>query len=58
MTGPTRAVALAPGADLSGFRAAVRALVAEGVPPERVAWTEGATSDLFGSAPPFSGVKK
>jgi len=52
MTGPTRAIALAPGADLAGFRAAVRALVAEGVPPERVAWTEGATSDLFGSAPP------
>ncbi|MER2269095.1 UdgX family uracil-DNA binding protein [Methylobacterium oxalidis] len=45
-----RTVALRPGADLEGFRAAVRGLVAEGVPPERVAWTSDGAPDLLGTA--------
>ncbi|GEP07896.1 UdgX family uracil-DNA binding protein [Methylobacterium oxalidis] len=45
-----RTVALRPGADLEGFRAAVRGLVAEGVPPERVAWTSDGAPDLLGAA--------
>jgi uracil-DNA glycosylase len=45
-----RAVALAPGADLDGFRTAVRALAAEGVPPEEVAWSSGDEASLFRSA--------
>ena len=43
------AVALAPGADLDGFRAAVRRLVAAGARPEAVAWSTGA--GLFAAAP-------
>ena len=31
-------IALAPGADLPGFRAAVRGLVARGVKPREVLW--------------------
>ncbi len=46
-----RRVTLKPGADLDGFRRAVRALAAAGVAPEEVAWTsEG--DDLFGDAVP------
>ena len=40
---------LRPGADLAGFRRAVRHLVAQGAPPEAVAWSTG-QSDLFGAA--------
>ena len=40
-------VALESGADLDGFRAAVRRLIAAGVAPDRVVWR---TEDLFGKA--------
>ncbi len=40
-------VALAPGADLDGFRRAVRRLVAAGARPEDVVWSTGPT--LFGA---------
>ncbi|MDR7037730.1 DNA polymerase [Methylobacterium sp. BE186] len=51
----TRAVSLRPGADLEGFRAAVRGLVAEGVPPERVVWSAAADSAcLFGAEAPVA----
>ncbi|HTZ69739.1 MAG TPA: UdgX family uracil-DNA binding protein [Acetobacteraceae bacterium] len=43
-------VTLREGADLTGFRAAVRRLVARRVPPELVAWTSTATGDLFGAS--------
>jgi probable DNA metabolism protein len=43
------AVTLAPGADLAGFRAAVRRLVAAGARPEEVAWSSEA--GLFSAAP-------
>ncbi|WP_407519588.1 UdgX family uracil-DNA binding protein [Methylobacterium oryzisoli] len=42
-----RAVHLAPGADLAGFRAAARRLVADGIPPEAVTWTQGDAPALF-----------
>jgi DNA polymerase len=41
---------LAPGADLDGFRAAVRRLIAADAAPERVVWTSG-DGDLFGGGP-------
>jgi DNA polymerase len=52
-------VVLAPGADLDGFRRAVRALVAAGTPPDAVTWTIGDAPGLFGAtvvadAPPVS----
>ncbi len=34
-----RSVSLAPGPDLEGFRAALRRLIADEVPPEEIAWT-------------------
>lgn len=43
------AVALAPGADLDGFRAAVRRLVAAGTPPDEVAFSSEAS--LFSATP-------
>jgi probable DNA metabolism protein len=43
-----RRVDLLPGADLHGFRRAVRVLIAEAVPPEAVAWTSGEPG-LFGA---------
>ncbi len=45
-----RRVELLEGADPDGFRRAVRQLVAEGVPPEDVAWTSGDRPALFGEA--------
>lgn len=45
-------VALKPGADLDGFRAAARRLAGEGVPPEAVVWDAGESADLFGEALP------
>lgn len=42
-------LALAPGADLDGFRAALRSLIAADVAPEDVSWTCGA-ADLFAPA--------
>lgn len=45
----TYAIALAPGADLAGFRAALRSLMAANVAPEAVSWTCGA-ADLFAPA--------
>ncbi|MDY0884077.1 UdgX family uracil-DNA binding protein [Dongia soli] len=41
-------IALKPGADLAGFRLAVRRLVAAGVLPEDVIWDTGDAPDLFG----------
>jgi DNA polymerase len=43
------AVALAPGADLAGFRTAVRRLVAAGAAPETVTWSTAPS--LFAAAP-------
>jgi probable DNA metabolism protein len=42
-----RTIRLAPGADLDGFRAAIRHLVPAGVAPEAVAWIEGEAASLF-----------
>ncbi|WP_215905773.1 UdgX family uracil-DNA binding protein [Phreatobacter cathodiphilus] len=52
-------IRLGPGADLDGFRAAARSLVAAGTPPEAVVWTQGGAADLFGApvlpdGPPLS----
>jgi DNA polymerase len=47
-----RSVILAEGADLDGFRRAVRELAAQEVPPDAVAWSTGATPSLFGGATP------
>jgi probable DNA metabolism protein len=57
-----RRVDLAPGADLGGFRSAVRRLVADGVPPADVVWTTG-EAGLFGQlaegeAPPVGLPRK
>ena len=40
-------IALAPGADLDGFRQAVRELAAAGFPPEEVTWTTDGMPTLF-----------
>ena len=45
---PFRTARLRIGADLDGFRAAVRDLVAAEVAPDRVAWTIGDAPGLFG----------
>jgi probable DNA metabolism protein len=45
-----RRVVLQEGADQEGFRAAVRRLMADGVPPQDVAWDAGGTAGLFGEA--------
>ena len=45
-----RTIALKPGADLDGFRAALRRLVAQDVAAESVAWTTTETPGLFGTA--------
>jgi uracil-DNA glycosylase len=45
-----RRVALAQGADLDGFRNAVRMLVANRVPPQSVMWTAEETPSLLGEA--------
>jgi DNA polymerase len=55
----TRRIALRDGADLDGFRKAVRALAAENVRPDAVIWTASAAPGLFevasvGEAPPLS----
>ncbi len=42
-------IALTPGADLDGFRAATRRLVAAGARPEEIAWSTGPT--LFAATP-------
>ncbi|MET7243974.1 UdgX family uracil-DNA binding protein [Methylobacterium sp. EM32] len=42
-----RTIRLAPGADLDGFRAAIRHLVPAGVAPEAVTWVEGEAASLF-----------
>lgn len=49
-----RRISLTEGADLDGFRDAVRALVAEGIPPEAVSWELGAQANLFGETEPSS----
>ncbi|KQO68060.1 UdgX family uracil-DNA binding protein [Methylobacterium sp. Leaf89] len=50
--GALEAVDLSPGADLEGFRAAARRLAGRGIPPERVLWSIGEASGLFGAPPP------
>ena len=50
--GALEAVALSPGADLDGFRAAARRLAGRGIPPERVLWSIGEASGLFGAPAP------
>ncbi|AWN47407.1 uracil-DNA glycosylase [Methylobacterium terrae] len=48
-----RTIRLRPGADLAGFREAVRRLIHEGVPPEAVTWVAGEARSLFPEdAPP------
>ena len=47
-----RTIHLAEGADLDGFRHAVRALVAEGVPPDEVAWSLASAAGLFAAVAP------
>jgi DNA polymerase len=47
----TTRISLKPGADLDGFRAAVRRLIAAAVPPDAVIWDSGA-GDLFGETAP------
>lgn len=42
-----RTIRLEPGADLDGFRAAIRHLVPAGIPPETVTWIEGDAASLF-----------
>ena len=51
-----RAVALRPGADLAGFRQAVRALLAAEAAPEEVLWSAGGSEELFGAAPAEASV--
>lgn len=51
MTATLVRIALEPGADLDGFRDAVRRLIAEDAPPERVVFDAGPSRDLFGVAP-------
>ena len=46
---PLRTVALAPGADFEGFRAAARTLAPAAVPPEAVAFVAQAAPGLFAS---------
>lgn len=46
-----RQIRLGEGADLAGFRRAVRQLLAGRVAPEEVAWVSAAAPDLFGAAP-------
>ena len=48
-------IALAPGPDLDGFRAAARALIGKAVAPCDVVWSE-AGADLFGAPPPEGGA--
>ncbi|MBV9418782.1 MAG: UdgX family uracil-DNA binding protein [Alphaproteobacteria bacterium] len=42
-------ITLKPGADLKGFRRAVRALIAHQVPPDAVLWAEDTAYELFGT---------
>jgi DNA polymerase len=44
-------VALRPGADLAGFRHAVRDLIARGIPAQDVVWNASDSLGLFGSTP-------
>jgi DNA polymerase len=43
------AITLRPGADLNGFRQAVRALLAAGTAPDEVVWSPDGALDLFGA---------
>jgi DNA polymerase len=42
-------IALQPGADITGFRRAARALIAAGAPPQSVCWDDQREGELFGS---------
>ncbi|TNC12837.1 UdgX family uracil-DNA binding protein [Methylobacterium terricola] len=53
MTG--RTIRLRPGADLDGFRAAVRRLVHDGVAPDAVTWIAGEAQSLFPEDGPEAG---
>ncbi|WP_019906597.1 UdgX family uracil-DNA binding protein [Methylobacterium sp. 77] len=50
-TGSPLAISLREGADLDGFRAAVRRLSAASAPPDHVVWSIGQAPGLFGEAP-------
>ena len=52
-----RCVRLQPGADLEGFRVALRRLIAEDVPPRDIAWDSAPAlfeSEPSGPAPPIA----
>ena len=49
-------IVLAEGADLEGFRRAVRASIAADVPPQNVVWTTAAAPTLFGTDPAADGA--
>ncbi|WP_375455175.1 TIGR03915 family putative DNA repair protein, partial [uncultured Methylobacterium sp.] len=48
--GAHRTIHLRSGADLAGFRTALRRLVADGIPPDCVTWSAGDAPGLFGAA--------
>ncbi|WP_018263211.1 UdgX family uracil-DNA binding protein [Methylobacterium sp. WSM2598] len=52
-----RSIPLRPGADLEGFRAAVRRLAAEECSPEAVTFTQGGAPGLFGPEPGLFGAE-
>jgi len=58
MAATERVVRLAGEIDLEGFRRAARALLAEGVPPERVSWAVGAECLLDWSAAPSAAERE
>lgn len=51
-----RRISLQEGADLDGFRRAVRVLAADRVPPEHVVFTSADAPDLFGTDAAFDGA--
>jgi probable DNA metabolism protein len=51
LTATLTRIALDPGADLDGFRAAARALIGEGAQPRDVVWCDDDAGDLLGEPP-------
>ncbi|MFH6781052.1 MULTISPECIES: UdgX family uracil-DNA binding protein [Methylobacterium] len=51
----TRTIRLRPGADLDGFRAAVRRLIRDDVAPDAVTWIAGEAQSLFPEDAPAAG---
>jgi DNA polymerase len=50
VSGGLVSAALRLGADLDGFRTKARALIGDGVPPQRVSWNAGGGEELFGES--------